>query len=64
MSDKVLMKVDITSEGETGACNDTTFWQNKTDDDWILCSEKDKSKTCEDLCGIGTGRGIAVTEGE
>jgi hypothetical protein len=64
MSDKVLLKVDVTNEGANGACNEITFWQNKTDYDWILCSEKDRPKACEDLCGIGTGRGIPVTEGE
>jgi hypothetical protein len=62
-SDKVFMKVDITSEGATGACNETTWWQNRTDNDWSLCSEKDRQKPCEDLCGVGTGKGIPITEG-
>jgi hypothetical protein len=62
-SDKVLMQVDVTSEGGKGACNETTWWQNQTDKDWILCSEKDKPKACEKQCGVGTGRGIPIIEG-
>jgi hypothetical protein len=62
-TDQVFLRVDITSEGAIGACNETTFWQNKTDNNWALCSEKDKHKACEELCGIGTGRGIPVTKG-
>jgi hypothetical protein len=63
MSDTVLMQVYVTSETGKGACNETTWWQNQTDKDWILCSEKDKPKACEDLCGVGTGRAIPVVEG-
>jgi hypothetical protein len=62
-SDKVLMQVDVTSDAGKGTCNETTWWQNQTDKDWILCSEKDKPKACEELCGVGTGRAIPVIEG-
>jgi hypothetical protein len=62
-SDKVLITVDVTSEGAREACNDTTWWQHRTDDDWTLCSEKDKPKSCEELCGVGTGRAIPVMDG-
>jgi len=61
--DKVLIRVDVTSEGAEGACNDTTWWQKRTDVDWTLCSEKVKPETCEELCGVGTGRAIPVISG-
>jgi hypothetical protein len=61
--DEVLIKIDVTSEGAEGACNDTMWWQNRTDVDWPLCSEKDEPETCEKLCGIGTGRAIPVING-
>ena len=60
---KVLISVDVTSEGAESACNDTTWWQKGTDIDWILCSEKDDPETCEELCGFGTGRAIPVING-
>ena len=63
MSDNVRIKVDVRSEGAEGACNDTTRWEKRTDVDWTLCSEKDKPETCEELCGVGTGRAIPVING-
>jgi hypothetical protein len=62
-SDKVNITVDVTIEGAEGACNDATWWQNQTDVDWTLCSEKDEPETCEALCGVGTGRAIPVING-
>jgi hypothetical protein len=62
-SEKVLMTVDVTSEGAEGACNDPTWWQNRTDNDWTLCSEQLKPESCEELCGVGTGRAIPVIDG-
>jgi hypothetical protein len=62
-TDKVLLQVVVTSDGGKGACNDTTWWHNQTDKDWVLCSEKDRPKACEEQCGVGTGRGIPVGEG-
>jgi hypothetical protein len=61
--DKVEIRVDVTSEGTEGACNDTTWWQKRTDVDWTLCSEKVKPDACEELCGVGTGRAIPVING-
>jgi len=61
--DKVVIRVDVTSEGTEGACNDTTWWQKRTDNDWTLCSEKVKPDACEELCGVGTGRAIPVING-
>jgi hypothetical protein len=61
--DEVLIKVDVTSEGTEGACKDTTWWQNRTDVDWTLCSEKLRPEACEELCGVGTGRAIPVING-
>jgi hypothetical protein len=62
-SDKVEIRVDVTSEGTESACNDTTWWQKRTDVDWTLCSEKVKPETCEQLCGVGTGRATPVING-
>ena len=62
-SDEVLIMVDVTSEGAEGACNDTMWWQKRTDVDWPLCSEKVKPEACEELCGVGTGRAIPVING-
>jgi hypothetical protein len=62
-SDEVLIRVDVSSEGAGGVCNDTTWWQKRTDFDWILCSEKVKPEACEELCGVGTGRAIPVING-
>jgi hypothetical protein len=56
--DEVLIRVDVSSEGGEGACNDTTWWRKRTDFEWNLCSERDKPKTCEELCAVGTGRAI------
>jgi hypothetical protein len=61
--DKVLMRVDITSEGAEGACNNITWWHTQTDHNWTLCSVQDKPETCEQLCGVGTGRAIPVING-
>jgi len=55
--EEVLISVDVTSEGTEGACNDNT------DVDWALCSEKGDPETCEQLCGVGTGRAILVING-
>jgi len=60
---KVPIRVDVTSEGAEGACNDTMWWQKRTDVDWPLCSEKVKPEACEELCGVGTGRAIPVING-
>ena len=60
---KVLIMVDVTSEGAEGACNDTMWWQKRTDVDWNLCAEKDDPESCEELCGVGTGRAIPVING-
>jgi hypothetical protein len=61
--EKVLIRVDVTSEGAEGVCNDTEWWQKKTDVDWTLCSEKTKPETCKELCGVGTGRATPVING-
>jgi hypothetical protein len=61
--EKVLMRVDITSEEAEGACNNTTWWHNQTDDNWALCSTQKQPETCEQLCGVGTGRAIPVING-
>ena len=62
-TDKVLIRVDVRSEVAEGACNDTTWWQKRMIFDWTLCSEKDENETCEELCGVGTGRAIRVING-
>ena len=59
----VLISVDVTSEGAEGACNDKTWWQKRTDVNWTLCSETDVPQTCEELCGVGTGRATPVING-
>jgi hypothetical protein len=58
---KVLIRVDVASEGAEDACNDTPWWLRWKD--VIVCSEKDEPETCEELCGIGTGRAIPVING-
>jgi hypothetical protein len=58
---KLEIRVDVTSEGKEGVCNDNTWWQSRTDVDWPLCSEKVRPEACEKLCGVGTGRAIPVT---
>ena len=62
-SDRVLIMVDVSSEGAEDACNHTLLWRNGADFEWKLCSEKDKPETCEELCGVGTGRAIPVING-
>jgi hypothetical protein len=60
MYDKVEIRVDVRNEEAEGACKDTKWWQNWTDVVWTPCSEKGKRETCEELCGVGTGRAIPV----
>jgi len=62
-SSKVKIRVDVRNEGAEGACKNTTWWQKRTDVDWPLCSEKVKPETCEELCGVGTGRATPVING-
>jgi len=62
-SDKVKIRVNVRNEGAEAACKDTTWWQKWTGVDWPLCSEKVKPQTCEELCGIGTGRAIRLING-
>jgi len=62
-SDKVLIRVDVTSDGAEGACNDTTWWQKRTDFNWTVCAETDNPKTCGEHCGFGTGRANPLING-
>jgi hypothetical protein len=59
-SDKVLIRVDVPSEGGEGACNDTPWWRKRKEFERNLCSEKVEPETCEELCAVGTGRAIPV----
>ena len=61
--EEVEISVDVTSEGTESACNDTAWWQKRTDVEWNMCSETDDPETCGEICGFGTGRATPVING-
>ncbi|XP_069700695.1 proto-oncogene tyrosine-protein kinase receptor Ret isoform X2 [Periplaneta americana] len=53
---KVPLRVEVVNQTSGGACSTVHFWHNVTEQQWDLCAERDRRKTCEELCGVATGR--------